>query len=343
MQNIVVKTTKYILGNMLAGIYTSYINSGTNPIEYLNHFKNGLVKFRKIKKEVKKAIKEVIKEYRTTNSLNDIQIRDLSKEIKKRLPIDIQDLYESPMIQTFVSASLLETSQGKNFTRDVVFDGLLASTLDKFPLAKKLIGYLGGYTVGLLHTPLRQKLTSELVSGKDIVDEFMMFEDSYLGQFTVGISEMFDFAGRYAIYESNGKTDKAMVLAQDTMIDFARPLPPLFEALNRYGVLPYASFVLRTNKAILSTIFDIYDKDKSLLQRIKKGKAIKLALSDMLGNHILTPNIFENYGLLETNAYNSYQKYFIKNPINIIDTIPHIWTTDIPNIDKLETYIRISK
>ena len=342
MQNVIIKTTKIILGNVLAGLFTSYINSGTNPVAFLKNVGKGMKRFIQIKKEVKKAIKSVIKDYRTSDKLNDVKIENLSLEVKKRLPKYIQDLYESPMIQTFVSASLLETSQGKNFTRDVVFDGLLASTLDKFPLAKRLIGYLGGYTIGLLHTPLRQKLTSELVSGKDIVDEFMMFDDSYLGQFTTGISEMFDFAGRYAIYESNGRDDKAMVLAQDSMIDFARPLPKSVSYLNDTGVLPFASYVLRTNKAILSTVYDIYDKNKPALQRIKKGKAVKLALATLSGHTFLPEEIFQYYGLAETNIYSHFANdmpYRFITPLEISEYIPNMYS-DISNLDSLKTYIR---
>jgi hypothetical protein len=316
-RNIII-TPAYIVANFISGVVMAMIASrNLTPLETIKNIYEGT----KVLNTVQKTIDEVITDFRNNASTKykDTPVTDITKLLKENVANkiskkfdyqDIRDILPEELVQSLLENSIIQNSKGKNIVRDQVVDGLLASVVDNkylgFFVRKPLQGVaMVGNTINIFRSKKsRQEAFRNIKgSGADILGEIFATPESANGRMLNSVIQWSDFVNRYAIYKGNKdhlsklagrsgtkyenltKDDVRQIAidkSMDYMIDYNRVLPKGVHFLDSFGLVPFATFMLRAQKILPKLMYDSYigDKDYKGLGKGKLSERTKTLLSN---------------------------------------------------------------
>jgi len=354
--------------NMIGGAMQGFVGSGLkNPLKYLalaNEGRKKLTEFRKImSEEIKKIYSEDLSRDAKLKINRDSVLHYLRGRMEARLGTEDYALLTSNVFSTMFEDSVIENIGGKNSFRDHVIDGLFVNIIDKVPLLKQTLAGVVTLPLSLLNfgniSGLLSRIWGPESSAKSILSEAFLMPESLSGKVMGGIMGYTDFVHRYAVYSAQkdaiGKNkpsfskakvrDMAFQRAGDTLVDYAKTLPPVYRALGQYGLLPFATFMVRNAKFLTKVIYNSYEDDgykafrtgntKEVLKNIGYVPIASLLMTNFLGLgalQSLTLNA-DSYNLM-----NSYLTFDLTN--ELFDSVETAMGTSAEgsstsNIDKL--------
>jgi hypothetical protein len=277
-----------VIGMNLIGGFTMALAGGKigiNIFEYFSYVTEGLNKLKTVKALMNSSVQEFMQNPDLTLAVGDVSahiMKTFNRKLKDMTGAeDIKDYADPVMFQSMLDDSILENVGGKNLFRDKVIDGVLASVLDKSIIGNKLLATvttpLSVILSGSQKDVVMNKLWGDGAKAKDIFSEFFMMPDSISGKTLMTILQGSDFINRYAIYKGNVKQlsaipdsglskSKIEAIAKarslDYMVDYAKTLPQLPRAIGQYGIFPFVTFLLRTQRTFTKLIYDSYIGDE---------------------------------------------------------------------------------